>query len=412
MRLLKPSVCMLLLLLLAYPLPIFALPADPNNAALLYYQAIISLPSNYGEMPLPLEPSPSGIIEPNEAIRDYLKTCDRVFDLTNAAAKLKACDWGIRHTRGDKMDPLHDPYWSPHLPLVRQLCLHIMTQAQVYAADKEYQKALENCLVIRKISQHIGDDNMLYLGLNVGCHGLANRAIRQVLSMMPPNLTMLAWLEKELAQVSQRPDIGHALATEEQSALRLMNKGNHHLMQMAETCRDGFSETDAALREKSEDELLFQQAINEYNFVSISAFIEGSRAHYKQTMVAMRAIMDEPITFMERRHKLQNLDERIQADGVRNPHAFYTSVFITQSTGMHAILTQIQSDDDLLKVAIHLYRIQAQTGEIPDVLPEWLPKNSFDGKAFDYEKTDDGFILRMEVIGRHMDEIECVFRVK
>jgi len=411
MQLPKPSAYLLLLLFL-YPSPTLGYPADPNNAALLYYQAFISFPSNYNEMSLPLDPSPSGLIEPNEAIRDYLKTCDSVFDFANAAAKLKACDWGIRYTRGNKMEPPHDPL-SPHLPLVRQLCLHVMTQAQVYAADKEYKKALENCLIIRKISQHSGDDNMLYLCVNASCHGLANRAIRQVLSMMPSNLTMLAWLEKELAQVSQRPNIGNALATEEQCALRLMNKGNRYLMQMAEMCRDGLPETDPTMKGIFDDELLLMKAVDEYSFVSISTFIEASRAHYKQTMVTMRAIMEELDTFEAKRRKLQHLYEQIEADGVSDPHAFYTSVFVTQSVGIHAILTQLRSDDNLLKVAIHLYKTKAQTRELPNVLPVGLPKNIFNSKVFDYEKTDDGFILRMETIGRHKDKpIEFTFRVR
>jgi hypothetical protein len=53
---------------------LLASPPDTNNAAVLYYQAFLSLPDkdklpDKNKLSLPLEPLPSGRIEPNEATR-------------------------------------------------------------------------------------------------------------------------------------------------------------------------------------------------------------------------------------------------------------------------------------------------------------------------------------------------------
>jgi hypothetical protein len=45
------------------------------------------------------------------------------------------------------------------------------------------------------------------------------------------------------------------------------------------------------------------------------------------------------------------------------------------------------------KAAVELYLIIAKTGQLPDELPDYLPKDPYTGRGFLYEITDDGFIL-------------------
>ena len=46
-----------------------------------------------------------------------------------------------------------------------------------------------------------------------------------------------------------------------------------------------------------------------------------------------------------------------------------------------------------LKAAIEIYLIKAKTGKLPNELPDYLPKDPYTGKGFDYETTEDGFVL-------------------
>jgi hypothetical protein len=47
-----------------------------------------------------------------------------------------------------------------------------------------------------------------------------------------------------------------------------------------------------------------------------------------------------------------------------------------------------------LKAAIEIYLIKAQTGQLPEQLPDGLPKDPYSGRDFEYEITKDGFLLR------------------
>ncbi len=46
-----------------------------------------------------------------------------------------------------------------------------------------------------------------------------------------------------------------------------------------------------------------------------------------------------------------------------------------------------------IKVAVELYLIMAQTGQLPDELPDYVAKDPYTGRDFLYEIADDGFVL-------------------
>ena len=62
--------------------------------------------------------------------------------------------------------------------------------------------------------------------------------------------------------------------------------------------------------------------------------------------------------------------------------------------GFYRIQTTHKTHQNALRTAIEIYLIKADTGQLPETLPEGLPKDLFSGKDFDYERTNGGFILR------------------
>lgn len=417
----KPGVLAVMVSLALMPSTLtLASPSEPNNAAILYYQAFLSLPDK-NQLPeeyrvaLPLRLLPSGVVEPNEVIRAYLARCRTVFGYTRAAVNIRDCQWGLQSFVSDSLQI--PQVFIPCLRHIRQLALHVIAQAQVNTADGEYREALENSLIMHRVAEHCGDNNTTMATLSIALHGQANKVIRQVLNLMPPDLATLVWLERELAKVSQRPCLGKALFGDVEVTLKGMNQENPHLMRFAKMCRDGISPDDIARRNESPDrvdgdDFVFREAVANYDFQSIPAFIEGSRDHCLQTMSTIRKALEQANSFKARHKELKRLDQEIETDGVRHPHAFYTSVFAEQVIGLHALATQGQSDNNALKIAIHIYKTKAKTGDIPNTLPAGLPKNRFTDKDFDYEKTDDGFTLRMKMIGRPKDKLEFVSRLR
>ena len=49
-----------------------------------------------------------------------------------------------------------------------------------------------------------------------------------------------------------------------------------------------------------------------------------------------------------------------------------------------------------VKAAVEVYLVVAKTGQLPETLPEGLPKDPSSGQDFVYEITDDGFALRCQ----------------
>ncbi len=59
---------------------------------------------------------------------------------------------------------------------------------------------------------------------------------------------------------------------------------------------------------------------------------------------------------------------------------------------------KIEAEFALTQVAIELYDIVGQTGSLPEVLPDYLPKDPFTGTSFEYELVSGGFALRFQEI--------------
>ncbi len=57
-----------------------------------------------------------------------------------------------------------------------------------------------------------------------------------------------------------------------------------------------------------------------------------------------------------------------------------------------------------IKAAVDVYLVLAKTGQLPEKLPDHLPKDPYSSKDFEYETTKEGFVLRCRV--KPIDERE------
>ena len=62
------------------------------------------------------------------------------------------------------------------------------------------------------------------------------------------------------------------------------------------------------------------------------------------------------------------------------------------------------TDMNATGAAIDIYITNAQKGQLPDELPQGLPKDLFSEKDFLYVKTNDGFTLHCQ--GKNLDKDE------
>jgi hypothetical protein len=193
----KKVICGICVIMVLWMLGVDAvtLPPDPDNAALLYYQAFLLRPEPDEDTYWSIKEVVSGG-EPDEKLREYLnlRDCRKTIELAETAAQLLQCNWGIRFSHGLGVT-------LPQLKHFRPLGFLLYADARVLVMDGDYRAALGRCLTIRRIAGHVGDDTMVNYAVSVGIDRSSLRYIQNVLGSMSPDIDILVWLRSQLATV-------------------------------------------------------------------------------------------------------------------------------------------------------------------------------------------------------------------
>ena len=107
------------------------LPPDPDNAALLYYQAFLLLTDPNMNL---INPVLDGA-EPDEKVREYIEDAHKAIELAEAAAKVPDCTWGIIYSQGLGAN-------LPQLEQCHYLTNILNVEARILTADRDYRAAL------------------------------------------------------------------------------------------------------------------------------------------------------------------------------------------------------------------------------------------------------------------------------
>ncbi|MBP8305032.1 MAG: hypothetical protein KBE04_13005 [Phycisphaerae bacterium] len=360
-------VCALLSLLAAGPTAL-AYPPDPNNAALLYYQAFISLPVDQGQMRRTVSGLPFGV-DPNAQIRDYLEQCLTAINLAGAASQIQACDWGIRYSQGS-LAPM------PHLVQMRTLAWVLRGDAVVLAADHQHRQAIERCLTLRRMANHVDDETVISFIVSTSLNSLADKAILEVLGVMPPDEKTLVWLESQW-EVAPTGDlqIENAIRGEEKFCLGEKGMDKDLLMEQVKLSENLSPDQVEQLR-KADD-----------------AFLEASLRYRTTHFQSALAILAGTDPYLKKLAQLEALEKKPESDAEQDPHAILAIVMGKPYTRLLILDMRARSNHTLLKTAIEVYLAKARTGSVPDQLPPGVPKDPFNGQDFKYEKAPEGFTL-------------------
>jgi hypothetical protein len=346
-----------------------ALPPDPNNAALLYYQAFLLMPQDQDQVSLLLQDLPYGV-EPNDQIREYLKRCQPAIDMAVAASQLAVCDWGLQFSQGFQMR-------IAHLGQIRRLAFLLRDDSKILVADGQYHESLERCLTLRRVAQHVGDDTLISWLVGIAINAQADKAIRSTLGMMPADAQTLAWLKSELAAAPAKPLlVQNALKTEEECLLASLSLGPDRVIEDLKT-------TDAEVRPG-----LIERLKN-----GDGAFLEESRKYIQNHFSAMLAIIQSPVVSVQKLGRLEDLSKQPDLDAKTNPHALLAATLLPAVSRVTLNDARAKSNENMLKAAIEVYLVKAKTGSLPSQIPSTAPKDVFTGQDFKYEKTKEGFTL-------------------
>jgi hypothetical protein len=346
-----------------------AYPPDPDNAALVYYQAFLLCEQQDEEARDALREFAKGEREVSDEIREHVTRCRAAIDYGTAAAGMQHCNWGLRYSQGFSMQ-------LPHLASVRFLHWIILSEARLHAADGDYPTAFDRCLDVRRMGQHVGDDTLISMLVAVSLDRSANARIRDLLSDGKADVETLQWLKDRMADVSGRlPSVRRPLAYERDTAMDIMRpEKRDQLVEVFEGTGAEISEEQLAMADED--------------------FLARNRAYYSEFLTSLQTALGAPGSYEQRYRKLDELIERMRKASEKDTSAVLTAAFAPglQKVYNHQVLAEASAN--ATQAAVDICIIRATTGKLPEKLPAGLPKDPFSGRDFEYERKDDGFVLR------------------
>jgi hypothetical protein len=364
------------LTLLTLTSPVFAYPPDPDNAALLYYQAYISYEKADDTMEDMVGDLSRGKIEPNERIKQYIESCRTAIDLATAATEIPNCNWGLKYSDGVSIN-------LAHVAQTRKLVFLITAETRILAAEGDYRQAINRCLTVHKIGKHVGDDTPISFLVSMSIDKMVASRIQDILAEMTPDLETLTWLKAKLAEVPfKTPSLRVAMRSEKECFSSEMQVDKRDkLLDLCSGPGDVSDLDKTALKRITEgDEVFFAK----------------NRDYYIKHMNSLDEVLESSMPYAEVYSRLKQLNERPGKEITDNPAATLTSLLTPAFDRIYTIDIRTKTICNALRTAVEIYIIKAKSGKLSDTLPAGLPGDLFSGTDFKYEKTADGFALRCQ----------------
>jgi hypothetical protein len=370
---------------------------NADNAALLYYQAFMVSQEPQDELTMrALGELLKGKAEPNEAVIKYVEQNRPALELAITAAEIPDCDWGLDFSQGTSMQ-------IPHLSPLRRLSKTLLAEAKILASRRQCPTALGRCLTAHKIAAHAGDDMIISFLVAISISEMANESIQAILSEMPQNLQTLNWLKDELAKVEHRPvtlvKLKKSIQNDVKSTMLDLTKDRvEKILPMLDLivalAADNVprQQTSPAEQKTEEPDFDLEKVAADRIRAADERFLERNKAYWQDHTVSVIAALDLP--YAEAYPILRDLAENPKKDAVDNTDATLAAVLEPHSYKIFHFEVKRNTFYNAIVTAVDIYILKAQTGQLPDALPAGSPKDLFSGKPFEYEKKDDGFLLR------------------
>ncbi len=344
-------------------------PPKQGNAALLYYEAFLLRPVP----PEAIKYKMHSVTEPTRQIKTYLGHCLPVIEIVEIASRMPQCIWGVWPER--RLSMVASRREIGHIQDI------LLMDARALAADGHYRAALERCLTLRRFARHLSEDPELYIYMT-SFDTLHLIVVRDVLGIMPPDAEILTWFRGQFAVV---PGLRLSYAeTLQRRVKRFLNrmrttpKSLRHYKNLAIREVEG-EQAKENIRNLTDEQFLARACEGLARFLDSMFRVLDSEMIYEQKLVQMNGLFNEKM-------KGDNTDPVVKnmINMVGRIDRNYSSL-IEHTAYVNGI-----------KAAVEVYLALANAGQLPEKLPDHLPKDPFPGRDFIYEITDEGFALRCQ----------------
>ncbi len=372
----KRIALVLVVTLLVCVSPTLAYP--PDNAAVLYYKAF-RLYQPKDEIKSMLHDYRQGRIELNETLEQYFAANQRVIDMVLDATRIEKCDWGLDYSQGAEvlLPPHHE---------ARNIVFLIAAEAAMQADQGHPREALERCLSLYRMARHLNERPLICYLVGVAINALSHKCVTQCLSEMPPETETLTWLLAELAKLDEQPYAIAPVLDWKHEAGRI-SMSPEKVRNVAQT---GLDDGD------------IKRQILERLRTADSPFYTKNIAYWNDFMDRIQAAFDMP--YAKAYPELQRLGKKPFDEFETNQDATLTTCLAPNFLRIYVLALRLETQSNALRTAIGIYLATAQSGRLPEVLPTGSPNDPYTGKPFQYERTDEGFVLRCRVKDLDKDE--------
>ena len=355
-------------------------PPNQDNAALLYYQAFLLQP----ELDLSTSHKIDDVLRGAKAdrqLRTYLGHCLPTIEMAEIASRIPQCTWGVRY--------LQIPGYNKSFLSTRlyHLVIILLADARTLAADGHYRAALARCLTVRRFARHIGEDPKLEL-LSRGHNSMTLRTVQHVLGIMPPDADVLTWFRGQLSVV-KGPPLSYA---------EILQANFKAYLNHVRTNPDPLKYMRKELVEKAKNEHEKENARN----LTDEQILLRARKPFPRFFDSIFRILDSEITFRQKCDQIQRLIDKLKEEDGTDPVVEcvinWSGIdgMIEDPSRQYPFYVGCQAHINGIKAAVEVYLVLAKTGQLPEKLPDHLPKDTFTGRNFVYEITDEGFALRCQ----------------
>jgi hypothetical protein len=350
--------------------------AQTDNAALLYYQAILLYEKPDETMENMLSRFSAGEIPANAAIREHVEKNRRILNYVVTAADLAHCDWAYDYSQGFDLA-------LPNLPSMKRLVFLLLSDARLLAEQGDLPLALERCATAHKMALHAVDQTVITYLVGIATSGRTNKTIQEILAHVPADEALLRQVKAQLSQFqSAYPSVAWVIAQEGQVAAATIRKDETPtILRMMKEGWDTTENESMTARVREGD----------------SAFFDRNRTYWLHSIAALVATLESGLPYSQMRARLAEQAKQFCDASKDNPDATMTEFGLPAVHRIYQLAVRQQTQFNALRTALDLYLAKAATGRLPDALPAEAPGDLFSGKLFEYEKTQDGFLLRCRV---------------
>jgi len=290
--------------------------------------------------------------------------------------------------------------WPERQPLQIALRKEIFPLAEVVlgdavtlAADGHYRVALERCLTVRRFARHLSgvSYSVPTIPFSMACDNYALCTIQYVLGVIPPDAEVLTWFRGQLAAVQGATPHFTTIFQAYVNAQLYDIRTNHARLER---------EKDLVVKEAEGE-----QAKEKVRNLTDEQFVSRARRGIQNLIDRIFRIVDSEMPYDRKRAEVHRIiNELSDADGTDPVDKAImklvglSTINIDEWTSYYWLPLEAQhlAQTNGIKAAVEVYLVLAQTGRLPEKLPEYLPKDPFTGRDFVYEITDKGFALRCQ----------------